>query len=51
MSLVGFEPTESAGERSLTYALNLAATETGCISLVLVKVKMNLNDILKIFIS
>ena len=44
MSLVGFETTISAGERPQTYALDRAATGTGCISLVLEKVKMNFND-------
>ena len=29
MSLVGFEPTISVGERPQTYALDRAATETG----------------------
>ena len=31
MSRVGFEPTISAGERPKTYALDRAATGTGCI--------------------
>ena len=30
MSPVGFEPTLSAGERPQTYALDRAATGTGC---------------------
>ena len=30
MPLVGFEPTISAGERPHTYALDRAATGTGC---------------------
>jgi len=30
MSPVGFEPTISAGERPQTYALDRAATGTGC---------------------
>ena len=33
MSLVGFEPTVSAGERPKTYALDRAATGTGMISI------------------
>ena len=33
MPWVGFEPTISAGERSKTYALDRAATGTGCLCL------------------
>ena len=33
MSLVGFEPTISAGERPQTYALDRAATGTGNLSI------------------
>ena len=33
MPPVGFEPTISAGERSQTYALDRAATGTGCIDI------------------
>ena len=31
MSVVGFEPTIAAGERPETYALDRAATGTGCV--------------------
>ena len=34
MPPVGFEPTISAGERPQSYALDRAATETGCVELV-----------------
>ena len=36
MPLVGFEPTISAGERSQTYALDHAATETGIIIIIII---------------
>ena len=36
MPPVGFEPTISAGERPKTYALDRAATGTGCLNRVLV---------------
>jgi hypothetical protein len=36
---VGFEPTISAGERPQTYALDCAATGTGCKDLIVISIK------------
>ena len=38
MPPAGFEPTISAGERSQTYALDRAATETGSFFMVLIAI-------------
>jgi hypothetical protein len=39
MTPVGFEPTFSAGERKKTYALDCAATGTGCVDTYGLKLK------------